>query len=425
MRNILGSMRIPRQPHPGRPAHPAHPGLAMAALSLALAACDGASSAPLEEPSATRDAQVDATPTTADAGTADAAGPADAANDAGKGAITLTGSGFGAKTTPRPFFWQDFARTGDAVAMGYAADQLAFGSNAYGSSLAVDPAGGRRAGAGAIKLGMAFNGAGDRDYFPHLAVHTSNQGAGALSATDLYLSFWIRFQRKSGTHQGMVQIKGPRSGSGAAGTNFYTGLFNYVPSIYVSGAGALATIFQETRAVSGAISTGEHFNAPPASAWSTGDWNFVEYRMHLNTPGVADGYFVLFLNGRDTSAGWDATGRASHDQVRVREVGDTQRFNWAFLNPGVDFPGMTASGSYEVAFAEHYVDATFARVVLTDSASYEASTRWALQPCAAWADSSIRIDAPNWGTLATGTTAYFHVFDAAGAHVASLPRTVP
>ena len=169
----------------------------------------------------------------------------------------------------------------------------------------------------------------------------------------------------------------------------------------------------------------EHFNTSAASAWDTGDWNFVEFRMHLNTPGIADGYFRLFLNGRDGSAGWDPSGHPSYDQVRVREVGDTHQFNWSFLTPGIDFPGLTAGASYEVSFAEHYVDTTFARVVATDNATYASSTKWAMQSCSGWSDTSIRIDTPNWGNLASTTAAYFHVFNSAGVLVASVPVTVP
>ena len=356
---------------------------------------------------------------------------AGAANDAGLAVpdagtvVTLIGSGFGPKAMALPFFWQNYSSTGSVESLGYAGDQLAFGSNSYGSTTSVDTHGGRRAGAGALKLLMAFTGSGDRDYFPHLAIHTSNQAGGSMSATDLYLSFWLKFVRTAGTHNHAVQLKGPRSGSGAIGTRFYSGLFNYVPSLWFTGDGTFTSIYQETRTVAGVTSLGEHFNTSAASAWDTGDWNFVEFRMHLNTPGIADGYFRLFLNGRDGSAGWDPSGHPSYDQVRVREVGDTHQFNWSFLTPGIDFPGLTAGASYEVSFAEHYVDTTFARVVATDNATYASSTKWAMQSCSGWSDTSIRIDTPNWGNLASTTAAYFHVFNSAGVLVASVPVTVP
>lgn len=345
---------------------------------------------------------------------------------AASGAITLTGSGFGTKTAAQPFFWQDFASTTDVGALGYSSAQLGYGSNSYGSTLTVSTSSPRVAGKGALRLYMPFTGSGDRDFFPHVVVDTSNDGLGAMASDELYFCFYMKFARLSGSNNSSVQIKGPRSGSGPGTTNDYAELFRYVPSIYVSAAGAYGAIYQEVVSAAGVTSSGEHFGYAALGTWNVGGWNFIEYRMKLNTPGVADGYFKMFINGQDMSIGWDAGGEANHSQVRAREVSSaSERFNWSFLLPGVDMPSTTGPGTYELLFSEHFLDTTFSRVIATNNATYASSTKWAPQRAYSWSDGQIVIDEPYYGDLTSGSTVYFHVFNAAGNWVSAHARTTP
>lgn len=70
-----------------------------------------------------------------------------------------------------------------------------------------------------------------------------------------------------------------------------------------------------------------------------------------------------------------------------------------------------------------YTDGDRARVVMTDSASYASSTRWAVQPVVSWSDEAIVIE-PHRGAFAVGASAHLHVFNASGAHVFTMPTTV-
>lgn len=348
--------------------------------------------------------------------------------------VTISGPGLGAKSAITPFFYQPFTTNNGATnvaSLGYSAGQIPYGTNAYSSTLAVNTTAGRSTAYGALKLTMPFapSGVQDRDFFPHVAVDVNNQVGGSMSATNLYLGYWIKFVRVSGSNTALIQLKGPRSGYGAPGTDYYSDAFRYVPNIWLNGDGSFAYLYQETVSAAGTTSVGEHFNFPTLPRWTTGGWNFIEYRMHLNTPGVADGYFKLYVNGFDTTVGWDPAGRSNYDQVRVRESTDSAKmFNWSFLTPGVDIQNMNAATTYELSFAEHYVDTTFMRVVLTNSATYASSTKWAIQPRqVSWTDAQILIATADLNTagFSSGEAAFLHVIDTNNLAVKTQSFTVP
>jgi hypothetical protein len=332
--------------------------------------------------------------------------------------FVINGTGFGTKSAAGPFFWQPFSTDdgqSDLQEIGYA-DQDAFSANPFSSTLEVDTSAGRAAGLGALRLTMNFT-SGERSYFPHVAVDFSNTGAGSLDSERLYFAKWVRIERTSGTNTGIVQVKGPRAGyATSTSVDYYISPPRYTPSLYVDGAGAYLYLYQEAVDSTGSgDGAAEHFNFddPP---WSEGGWNFIEGVMTLNTPGVADGLQQFWINGFDMLPGfpeWENT-----DQIRVREVVDSgKRFTFIFLSPGIDLASMNGAAAYDVRFAEHYVDTSLQRVVLTDNATYASSTKFAVQVCDTWSNTQIT------GTLrATGFTAgpaYLHAFDADGNEVGS------
>jgi hypothetical protein len=341
------------------------------------------------------------------------------------GGFVINGTGFGTKSAAGPFFWQPFSTNDgetDVTVVGYA-DQAEFEANPYASTIEVDTAAGRAAGLGALKLLMDFT-AGERAFFPHVAVDASNTGAGAMGSEQLYFAFWARITRTSGTNTGVIQVKGPRAGyATSTSVDYYSSPPRYTPSYYVGGAGGYLYTYQEAVDSTGTPDgAAEHFNFD-APTWNTAGWNFFEGVMKLNTPGVADGLQQLWINGFDVTTGFPEG--ENTDQIRVREVVDAaKQFKFMFLIPGLDLNSMTGAAAYEALFAEHYIDTTAQRVVLTDNATYASSTKFAVQVCDTWSNTQIT------GTLrTTGFTAgpaYLHAFDADGAQVGSATEvTVP
>lgn len=311
--------------------------------------------------------------------------------------LVITGANFGTKGSAAPFFYQDFT-TNNGVAdadlqLGYA-NQRGYGSNSYGSKTTVDTGLGRTTGRGALKLDIA---AGAADYFPHIAINTSNTGRGTLTSQntdEMYTSYWVKFELVSGTAaSGMIQIKSSRSGTGASTTNYYTNYPLYVSSIYPNGnMSGNAYLYQETRDSSNVTSSGEHFYSG-GGAWTPGAWNFVEIWQKYNTPGVADGFFKYKINGVSMDKEIDP---ANISTILVRKSGDSAKhFDYSLLVPGVDIPGYTSTSKYRLLFSEHYVDTTPQRVMLGNASTLAANKGGLLCPPSSWSNGSLTVTAAN------------------------------
>lgn len=340
--------------------------------------------------------------------------------------LTINGAGFGTKSAAAPFFWNPFSTNNGSTDMageGYASAQLGFGANAYGSTASIDTAAGRGTGKGALKLTMSFSGAGDRDYFPHLAVDSSNQGRGAMNSQQLWFSFWFKLVRTSGTDTARIQIKGPRAGyAPSTSTDYYSSPPRFTPSYYVQSNG-YGDAYMEVVRSDGVPDGAEHFSSTSPN-WSASGWNFIEGWLKLNDIGSSNGFCLQRINGVDITAGFpdNSNSRA----ITARISGETSKlFTFMFLIPGLDLPGRTASCAYQAFFAEHFIDTTSQRVVITDNLTYGSSTKWAVQPCTSWSDTSVLISTPNYAGFTSGQTAYAHVFGTNNTVVATQSITVP
>lgn len=312
--------------------------------------------------------------------------------------LVITGANFGTKGSAAPFFYQDYTtRNGEAdgdLLIGYA-NQRSFSSNSYGSSTKVDTGLGRTAGRGALKLDIS---AGAADYFPHIAINSSNTGRGTLtsqSTDEMYVSYWVKFELVSGTPaSGGIQIKSARSGSGGPTTNYYTNYPLYVSSLWPKGdMSGFIGLLQETRDSSNVVSSGEHFDTTSTSAWASGSWNFVEIYQKFNTPGVADGVFRYKVNGVTMNKGIDPS---SSSAILVRKSGDSSKhFDYSLLVPGVDIPGYTSNSKYRLLFSEHYVDTTPQHVMLGNASTLAASKGGLLCPPTSWNNGSLTVNAAN------------------------------
>lgn len=329
---------------------------------------------------------------------ATAAAPTVASAQLSGSSLVITGANFGTKGSAAPFFYQDYKTNHGAanadLLIGYA-NQRQYGSGSAGSTTTVDTSLGRTAGRGVLKLDIATGAA---DYFPHISLNTSNTGRGTLtsqSTDELYMSYWIKFELVSGaTGSSMIQIKAPRSGSGAPTSNYYTNYPMYVSSFYHKGnmSGYDAT-YQEVRSSAGITSSGEHFDGTNTTMWKAGGWNFVELWQKYNTPGTANGFFRYKINGTWINKDFAP---ASISSILVRLAGDTNKyFDYTMLAPGVDIPGHTSTGKYRLLFSEHYVDTTPQRVMLGNASTLAQNTGGLLCPPSSWSNGSLTVKAEN------------------------------
>jgi len=312
--------------------------------------------------------------------------------------LVITGANFGTKGSAAPFFYQDFTtRNGESdgdLLLGYA-NQRPYSSNSYGSSTTVDTGMGRTAGRGALKLDIA---AGAADYFPHIAVNTSNTGRGTLTSQntdELYISYWVKFELVSGTPASSpIQIKSVRSGTGAPTTNYYSNYPMYVSNLWPKGdASGYAYSYQETRDSANVTSSGEHFDAADTSMWVPGGWNFVEIWQKYNTPGVADGFFKYKINGVAIDKQIEAP---SFNAILVRKSGDgAKHYDYTMLVPGVDVSGHTSTSKYRLLFSEHYIDTSPQRVMLGNASTLAANKGGLLCPPSSWSNGSLTVTAAN------------------------------
>lgn len=346
---------------------------------------------------------------------------------AGSSSLTITGTGFGSSPGVAPFFVQKFAAnngSSDASLAGYAAAQGAFGTNSYGSTMTINTSAGR-GGRGALVLSMNFTPGGDRDFFPHVAVDTSNRGRGSLNSQTLYYAYWVRLNRTSGTDATTYQIKGPRAGyASSPSANYYNAQPIYKVSHWAKGDGTYAYTYQEVVPTSGAYDNSEHFNFD-SPAWRPYGWNFVEGYMKFNDIGSANGVYIQRINGVDLNVGYPNSGNSR--AITARVSGEASKlFNFIFLTPGIDCPSTSAAVGLTLSFSEHYVDTTPQRVVMANHASspYSASI-WTIQEWDSWSNTSIHIPTLDFTGFASGATVYLHVFDASNTLVKSQSITVP
>lgn len=341
--------------------------------------------------------------------------------------LTITGTGFGSSPGAAPFFVQKYLTnngSSDATLVGYAGSQGAFGSNSYGSTLAINTTAGR-GGRGAIVMTLSFTPGGDRDFFPHLAVDTSNQGRGALNSQTLYYAYWVKLNRTSGTDATTYQIKGPRAGyASSTSANYYGEQPIYKVSHWAKGDGTYAYTYQEVVPTDGSYDNSEHFNFDSPS-WRAYDWNFVEGYMKFNDIGSANGVYYQRINGVDINAGFPDAGNSR--AITARVSGESAKlFNFIFLTPGIDCPSTTAAVGLTLSFSEHYIDTTPQRVVMANHATnpYSASI-WTIQEWDSWANTTIHIPELDFTGFTSGSTAYLYVFGTSNTVVHSQSITVP
>ncbi len=315
--------------------------------------------------------------------------------------------GAGSKSPVAPVWFERFSTTTEgetASAVGY--------QRAARHDVHVDMSDGILSCRGSLRFDTgpgADVGGGIGEVFPHVY---NDLPAGSLQVVR---SFWIKVVKTvsgSGSN-GPMQLKSVRTGtvSPSDNTPHYSGLPAFKTSLYLNAEiGNFNSVYSTWDAIDDNDATHTQWSRGTPS-WKTGGWNRLTMIFTHNSLGAANGRLQYWVNETQILNRTDCAPRSTTEQF----------LQYVQLFPGFDFK---FGDEWTVKFADDYVDNTLARVELTDQADYATSSQWAMQGLTAWSDSSITI-APNFAGFASGQTGYFHVFDAAGAVVDVVSRTIP
>lgn len=144
---------------------------------------------------------------------------------------------------------------------------------------------------------------------------------------------------------------------------------------------------------------------PRTDLFTPNTWHFMEWEIDAGT-----------LNGGNAVAKQKIDGveniRFSNAQFLTTANPELLHFIMSPIN-GLD--GAT-NRNVQYFVDELYSDGSLCHVVMTNNATYASSTNWAEQPIVSWSDTSISCTY-NRGAFTPGSTAYRHVFNSAGALV--------
>ncbi len=229
---------------------------------------------------------------------------------------------------------------------------------------------------------------------------------------NVYMSCWFFF---SGTVAAGTVWKLGRVGYGTIYTGIARAGASYTSSGTTDHPQSFGGEIRTDPSGTGITSSSSHMtgtNTTPTAAFINGQWHFYEIEFYAGTLNGNDCYFEERVNGKIT-ARW------------VNRLFLTDAYpnlpNW-ILTP---INGMDNSPSITYSVDEVYISESRSRVVMTDSATYSASTKWCAQEdlVNGWSDTLIYYK-PKRGSFTQGATAYLHVFNN-GVLVDTKPVVVP
>lgn len=300
--------------------------------------------------------------------------------------FTITGSGFGTKTTGVPAY--DDWETSSTGLVGSTIGQLSVAST----------------GATSITTSLSHSGTKSltHDYltqdFPKLYREFATRSRYAR------MSCWWRW---TGSITSSSVWKLLRFNTDA--TDPYSGT-NRFSAEYTGGAGA-----DRPSAFSGITYIDEVINEYSGS-------NEVADRMDLFTPDAW--HFIEWEIDAGTVNGNNATIRQKLDGIENIRYTNTPFLTTAnpneikFIMSVINGLDGATNRNVQYYVDELYSDGSLCHVVMTNNATYTSSTNWAEQPVSTWSDTSIECTY-NRGSFTIGATAYRHVFNSAGTLVHS------
>ena len=146
--------------------------------------------------------------------------------------------------------------------------------------------------------------------------------------------------------------------------------------------------------------------------FNAGDWHFLEYYFDIGTPNGSDAEMHTRVDG--------AINRSVSGVDALQGADALVEYVLLMFN-GLD----NSQSGLSVWQQNFYVDTTGQRVILTDSADYEQSTRLLVQEPTAWSDNEITVVKNlGGGVFEPGEIGFFHVFDESGNHVAAIEEAL-
>ncbi len=234
----------------------------------------------------------------------------------------------------------------------------------------------------------------------------------ANASRKLYYGTWMYWEKIPTTHDvGIFKLFRCAAG------NPYTGNPRFYMSVQGNEFGAIEStdsgiaMSSENVIYAGDVNTIAIPNPIPMEASA---WHYMEWLCNLST-GVdtEDGSFESYVDGTKVISMLNQNTRAIGQEAANIE-------NYITIFDGLDriYDEVSVWGD------EEYTDNTFCRVMMTDSATYSTSTKWAIQPVVTWSGNLVVVDRRR-GAFSIGETAYRHVFNDAGTLVhTSDPFTV-
>lgn len=324
------------------------------------------------------------------------------------GEITHTGSGFGAKSSLTPLFYEFFDNAD--FTEGALASTLGFTQGA--SSLTLTETDGLIADHGCVT--HTTTGSPDTDSYPHLYY------VPASSHTRIFAMYNFKIERISGSGTTPFQLKGPRNSDNVE----YDGQPRSTISFYPT-ADCTALSYSNMGLITSATNNGRDDNGQYTQAykarWRSADWNLVELETYFGTVGVADGYLHPRMNGAVIGPFQDATPVAFDSEAMPFRQVSGDNIQYVSIFPGMD---KSAAGDVmRMRVCDYYVDNTLERIVLGDASTWDACTQKVPLIPTAWADTSVTATMRKFPNVSPGGTVYSYVVNASGTVSAGVART--
>ena len=301
--------------------------------------------------------------------------------------ITISGSGFGSKSTAAPLLWDDF-ESGSVGASVATSGKVAWSTDGTAPVFSTDN---NRTGASTKNAKAVLAGSGvDGNY--HDCFSKSNLDLNGKA----YVGFWAYFNSYAPGNQ----IKHWRINNGGGGVGYPSYLYSRTDGwgryqyTYPSGSDC------------GTAGSGSWYDSVSDNIF--GQWIFIELVADFGTVGGSDGSIHIFVNGVD-QGGKDNYTLLTSASCPMNAV----RFGEYIQD---------STGTLTNYFDDIYVDNTWARVIIGNASSFSSCTQRELQRASAWADGSVSITV-NRGGFSESASAYLYVVEDDGTVSNGYPIT--
>lgn len=294
------------------------------------------------------------------------------------GVLSVSGSGFGTKSTAAPIKFQDFSANSQGDRYGAAGFDFCTVDDA--NNIVDKSADGQLFGANGSWL-TRKTAADENEYFTHFGDYLDNLDA-------IFFSYWIKINLlNENTETGLGQYKGARTGYRNGGTSTdpganYAAWPKYSWVMYFFGEGLPSNVPEALSGpqltVTDYSNTSDTYNPPVSNvALLGGLWQYVEGYCRWNDIGEANGIAQLLMNGTQFVD-------ISNSQRRFN-VGES--FQYIMYNPG--FANDLSYSIMDGYVSRIYLDNTRARVFLGNASTLASCTRRFMLPPSAWSGTEI------------------------------------